>query len=317
MAAMFDNSSVFALFDDNLDARGDLLLSDPQGHLLCTKADGVADAFAAIAAAQMRGCWVALAASYELGYALEPHLMPLLPRNGGPLLEAWVFRRAERTSAADTADALDRACRGFAEHERVAGVASLSRTIAESGYRAAVEHIRARIEAGDCYQVNLTFALVGEAYGDPFALYRLLRASQPVRYGAFIRHADGAILSRSPELFVERHGAKLTCRPMKGTAPRSADPSTLAASEKNRAENVMIVDLIRNDLGRLAPSGGVSVAALFEIEAYPSVWQMTSTIVAEPVRAGLETIFRALFPCGSITGAPKIKAMEIIRGLEP
>ena len=178
------------------------------------------------------------------------------------------------------------------------------------------ERIRRYIAAGDCYQVNLTFPLDGEAFGNPARLYQALRAAQPVRYGAFIAHAGGAILSRSPELFLERQGQRLASRPMKGTAPRHTDPAALAASEKDRAENVMIVDLIRNDMGRLAPPGGVRVEDLCRIEAYPTVWQMTSRVVAEPVDASLPEIFRALFPCGSITGAPKIRAMEIIRELE-
>src|SRR5690606_7148124 len=111
-------------------------------------------------------------------------------------------------------------------------------------------------------------------------------------------------------------GERLHCRPMKGTAARSDDPQTLRDSEKNRAENLMIVDLIRNDLGRLAPPGGVRVDALFDIEGFSTVWQMSSAISASPVAAGLATVLRALFPCGSVTGAPRIRAMEVIRALE-
>ena len=196
------------------------------------------------------------------------------------------------------------------------GVGTLTPGITEADYLARTERIRDYIAAGDCYQVNFTFPLTGPAFGHPAALYRALRAAQPVRYGAFIAHAGGAILSRSPELFLERQGQRLASRPMKGTAPRHTDPAALAASEKDRAENVMIVDLIRNDMGRLAPPGGVRVEDLCRIEAYPTVWQMTSRVVAEPVDASLPEIFRALFPCGSITGAPKIRAMEIIRELE-
>ncbi len=313
---MLPDSAPFALFDDNLTNAGDLLLSELRACITCSGPDDVAQAFEAIDEARSRGGWIALAATYELGYALEPRLTPLLPAAPGPLLSAWVFGQAERKTAAQTAALLDRAVAGLGEHERLAGVAAIASDIAQSGHRAAVTRIRDLIDAGDCYQVNFTFALRGEAYGDPLALYGRLREAQPVRYGAFVRHAGGAILSRSPELFVERRGTRLTCRPMKGTAPRDSDPALLAASEKNRAENVMIVDLIRNDLGRLAAPGAVRVSGLCAIESYPSVWQMTSTVVAEPVRATLSTIFRALFPCGSITGAPKIRAMEIIRELE-
>jgi para-aminobenzoate synthetase/4-amino-4-deoxychorismate lyase len=313
---MFPNVAPFALFDDNLGRRGDLLLTELRDCIVWTAGDDLSAAFAAIEAARARGHWVALAAHYELAYALEPRLHARLPHDGTPLLTAWIFGRAQHPGAAAVRAGLDGALAKLVEHERLAGVAGLARNLPEAAHARAVERIRALIDAGDCYQVNFTFALTGEAYGDPLALYHVLREAQPVRYGAFIRHAQGAILSRSPELFVARHGTTLTCRPMKGTAARDTDPALLAASAKDRAENVMIVDLIRNDLGRLAPSGGVRVERLCDIEPYPSVWQMTSTVVAEPVAADLARLFAALFPCGSVTGAPKIRAMEIIDELE-
>jgi para-aminobenzoate synthetase/4-amino-4-deoxychorismate lyase len=307
----------FALFDDNQDAAGDLLLSDLRHTLQCTRAEDIESTFAAIEAAQAAGYWVALAADYELGYLLEPRLVPLLPaKREAPLFTAWVFARGQRRSAAQTADDIAATLAPLCEHQRLAGVMDLAPTLDAGRYRAAVERIRALIHAGDCYQANYTFALTGRCYGAPLALYERLRRAQPVRYGAYITDGRRHLLSRSPELFIQRCGRRLTCRPMKGTAPRTSDPQALAASAKNRAENVMIVDLIRNDLGRLAPAGGVRVESLCDIEPYPSVWQMTSTVNAEPVSAGLSEIFRALFPCGSVTGAPRIRAMEIIRELE-
>ncbi len=313
---MFPESLPFALFDDNLDEGGDLLLTGLRECIVCADAADLPAAFAAIERARARGHWIALAASYELGYGLEPRLAPHLAAAREPLLAAWAFAHAERPDAAATQAALDAAVARLPGHARAAGVAGLAFGIEPRAYRRAIERIRALIAAGDCYQVNFTFPVAGEAYGDPLALYRRLREAQPVRHGAFVRHDRGAILSRSPELFVERRGTTLRCRPMKGTAPRDSDPTSLATSEKDRAENVMIVDLIRNDLGRLAPSGGVHVERLCEIEAYRSVWQMTSTVAAEPVTASLPDVFAALFPCGSVTGAPKIRAMEIIRELE-
>ena len=312
---MRSRSDCQALFDDNLDHSGDLLLTGLVQTHLCSAADDVPRFFGALDAARKRGLWVALAAHYELGYALEPRLSPLLPE-GTTLARAWVFRTAERIPASDSRQRLNAELAGLDEHQALAGVAALRRNIAEEDYLTDIQRIRAWISAGDCYQVNYTFAVEGQTFGAPVALYCRLRDAQPVRYGAFIRHASGAILSRSPELFVERSGKRLVCRPMKGTAARDTQRSALATSEKNRAENVMIVDLIRNDLGRLAPPGGVCVTQLCEIEAYPSVWQMTSTVRAEPVETDLESVLRALFPCGSITGAPKIRAMEIIRALE-
>ena len=306
----------FALFDSQ-DASGApgrsgaWLLTRPREAVSCTDPSAWEACLQRLEDAARGGAWVALAASYELGYAIEPRLRPLLPPGHGALVTGWVFEHGEWLDEA--------ACEAWLASQAgddPGGTSRMQPALREADYLQQVARIRHYIAAGDCYQVNLTFPLDGEAFGNPARLYQALRAAQPVGYGAFIAHAGGAILSRSPELFLEREGARLASRPMKGTAPRHTDPAALAASEKDRAENVMIVDLIRNDMGRLAPPGGVRVEDLCRIEAYPTVWQMTSRVVAEPVDASLAEIFRALFPCGSITGAPKIRAMEIIRELE-
>ncbi|MBS0352552.1 MAG: aminodeoxychorismate synthase component I [Proteobacteria bacterium] len=302
----------FAFFDNNLDADGGAwLLTGLIEEVVCDHPDNWQACLRRLDEAIRNDAWVAVAAAYELGYAIEPRLRPLLPAGNSPLLQAWIFERGDWLDAAAseawlTAQAGDASC----------GVGALQANISETVYLEHIERIRHYIANGDCYQVNYTFPFSGQAYGAPAALYQALRTAQPVRYGAFIRHAGGSILSRSPELFLERRGTTLSSLPMKGTAPRHADPTTLSTSEKDRAENVMIVDLIRNDMGRLAPAGGVRVDELFQVEPYPTVWQMISRVVAEPVTARLAEIFRALFPCGSITGAPKIRAMEIIRELE-
>ena len=304
--------SPFALFEDNLSSDGATLLSGLQKVIGCSDAKDLRGAFDAIEQARRDGCWVALAAAYELGHALEPHF----PKNGRELLTAWVFDRADHLDTGAVDAFIDARLAGLDEHRRIAAIGGLEQGIRRADYIAAIDRIQAWIESGDCYQVNFTFPLRGDCLGDPLALYAALRGRQPVRYGVCLQHVDGTIVSRSPELFVEHRGKRLTCRPMKGTAPREADPHITLGTAKNRAENVMIVDLIRNDLGRLAPPGGVRVDSLFDIEAYPSLWQMTSTVSAEPVEADLLTIFRALFPCGSVTGAPKIRAMQIIDELE-
>lgn len=143
-----------------------------------------------------------------------------------------------------------------------------------------------------------------------------MRERQPVRYGGFITDGDGGVVSLSPELFLERRGERLITRPMKGTAPRAQPPEVLRQSVKDLAENLMIVDLLRNDLGRVAENGSVTVDELFAIEAYPTVWQMVSEISATVRGKSFADILRALFPCGSITGAPKIRAMQIAAELE-
>ena len=189
----------------------------------------------------------------------------------------------------------------------------------------AVDKIHRYIEAGDTYQVNFTFPLRFNFTGDPVALYSALRKRQPVPYGALIALPDGSsVLSLSPELFVSHAQGKLTCRPMKGTAAASDDHAlnaqhaqALREDEKERAENLMIVDLLRNDLGRIARTGSVRVPDLFSVERFGAVLQMTSTIVAD-ARADitLSDVFEALYPCGSITGAPKRRSMQILHELE-
>jgi len=197
-----------------------------------------------------------------------------------------------------------------------AGVGGLCAGLDEQGHAAAVNRIRDYISAGDCYQVNLTFPLRFEWFGQPLALYARLRERQPVRYGGFVGDDEGGIVSLSPELFLEKRGERLLTRPMKGTAARPLDPAVLLSSAKDRAENLMIVDLLRNDLGRVATAGSVTVDRLFDIEDYPTVWQMVSEVSARVPGVGLGDILRALFPCGSITGAPKIRAMQIVAELE-
>lgn len=310
------SATPYALFDDTLADGGDRLFLDLAETIQCRGVEDVGAAFQRIRQAGARGQWVVLAAHYELGYALEPRLQACLPPGGEALMTAWVFRRMHSQPASKTAAQLAAAVQALGPGGDWAGLGDQHWERHEVLHCQAVERVRELIHAGDCYQVNLTLGLQGTAWGHPLALYRQLRAAQPVRYGALVRHGEGWLLSRSPELFVERRGETLTCKPMKGTAPGDWDPADLVESAKDRAENVMIVDLIRNDLGRLAPPGGVQVERLFEAEAYPTLWQLTSTISAHPVAAEVEAVFRALFPCGSVTGAPKIRAMEIIHALE-
>ena len=194
----------------------------------------------------------------------------------------------------------------------------------EDRYTQAFTTVREYIAAGDSYQVNLTFQKQFRFSGEPFALYRRLCEAQPAAFCAWLDLGDHAIASASPELFFARHGEQLVIRPMKGTAPRGCDAAEdrdrcrqLAESPKERAENLMIVDLVRNDLGRIAATGSVAVRELFAVESYPTLHQMTSTITASLLPGtGLGEIFRALFPCGSVTGAPKRRSMAIIEELE-
>jgi para-aminobenzoate synthetase/4-amino-4-deoxychorismate lyase len=197
-------------------------------------------------------------------------------------------------------------------------------SITRPEYERDIEAVREAIARGDTYQVNYTLRLRARFEGDEFAFYERLRAAQATRFGAYLNAGRFRVLSASPELFFRRRGRRVETRPMKGTAARGrwreedeAAAARLKASEKERAENLMIVDLLRNDLGRVAETGAVRVEELFRVERYPTVLQMTSTVAAT-LREGvtLEDLFAALFPCGSVTGAPKVSTSRFIAALE-
>lgn len=274
--------------------------------------DEAAAAFAALDAARAEGFWLAGYASYELGYALEPRLAPLMPEDRDlPLLQFGVYAAPEAaTLESGPAEMGAHAPRWDADR-----------------YALAFQQVHDLIGAGDIYQANLTFPIDAQTVGSAAALYKALTDRQPVGFGALIEQPGlPAILSRSPELFFRTDArGVIETRPMKGTQPRSTDRGKdarlrafLATDEKNLAENLMIVDLLRNDISRVALAGSVHVPELFQIESYETLHQMVSLIRARlKPGSGLGDIFAALFPCGSITGAPKIRAMEIIRALEP
>lgn len=260
--------------------------------------------------------------SYELGMQMQgvSGRHPL-PQPGRILL----FRQCRHLSAEQLAAWLatqEARCDGGA---MPAGIVDVTASVDEAEFSAAIEKIHALIEAGDTYQVNYTWRLNFTAFGSPLALYRHLRARQPVPYGALIRLPDDEwILSLSPELLARHHAGQLRAEPMKGTAAAGADDTenarratALAADPKNRAENLMIVDLWRNDFGRIARPGSVAVPALFEVTHFGEVLQMTSTVTATlaPTVTLAQTL-AALLPSGSVTGAPKKHTLEIIDALE-
>jgi para-aminobenzoate synthetase / 4-amino-4-deoxychorismate lyase len=196
-------------------------------------------------------------------------------------------------------------------------------SIDPAGYAAAMGRIKGHIESGDTYQINFSFRLTASFAGDPIALLRDLDLAQDGPWGAYVDDGRFAICSASPELFFRIDGDRIECRPMKGTAPRGlwaaadrAQAERLVTSEKQQAENVMVVDMVRNDLGRVANIGTVQVPALFVAERYPLQWQMTSKVDARTAKGSLLHLFEALFPSGSVTGAPKRSSMGIIRDLE-
>ncbi|WP_348635698.1 aminodeoxychorismate synthase component I [Cupriavidus sp. AcVe19-1a] len=270
-----------------------------------------------------QGWHATLFAPYEFGGALVDapvHTGATMPCHDGALRLLW-FRDLRRLDSAAVADWLQANAA-----PAPAGLMDVASDTPREAFDDAIARIHQWIEAGDTYQVNYTQRLRFNAFGDPVALYAALRAAQPVPYGTLARlPGDAWVLSLSPELFV-RHdgGGHLLTRPMKGTAPRSGDAqrdaraaAALAADAKNRAENVMIVDLLRNDLGRIAQPGSVAVPERFAVQPFGAVLQMTSTVTATArPGTGFGALMAALFPCGSITGAPKRRTMEIIAELE-
>jgi para-aminobenzoate synthetase/4-amino-4-deoxychorismate lyase len=239
-------------------------------------------------------------------------------------LRLLMFRQMQRLSKVQVDTWLQKLDGGRLQPDP-ASVDQLRESVEPEAFADAIGRIHAAIRDGETYQVNYTYRLGGRAWGDPVALYRRLRMRQPVRYGAFVNLPEGgAVLSCSPELFLRHEAGLLTAKPMKGTAPRLAVPEAdsamarwLSEDPKNRAENLMIVDLLRNDLGRIARTGSVRVPQLFGIESHPTVFQMTSTVQARMAPGmGLPDLLRATFPCGSITGAPKKRTMELIAELE-
>jgi para-aminobenzoate synthetase component 1 len=287
------------------------LFKGAQQLLTARTADEVMPVLAAAEAARRRGLWVAGMLAYEAGYALEPRLLPLMPQDRpGPLVQLGVYD-APSSVAPMRADGR---------------LGPIRPALTQAAYDRAIGRVLDYIAAGDCYQINLTFPLQTRLEtGTAAGLYAALRDRQAVGFGALVDLGEGpVVVSRSPELFFRIRDGLIESRPMKGTRPRSTDPvedarlaQALQSSPKDRAENLMIVDLLRNDIARISAVGSVRVPELYAIDSFATVHQMSSTIQGQLLPGvGLPEVMQALFPCGSITGAPKIRAMQIIREIE-
>lgn len=315
---MISAEAPFILLDD---ARSEgavqaRLYSDPVETLVAHDGDALTALLAGLRTAGKEGLHAAGYFSYEAGLLLEPRLAPLLPADR-PAAIAWfgLFRDYQAIVPEEVPGWLPPAT----------GVRpQLIPAISRDDYATAFTQAHDRIAAGDIYQVNLTFPMIADWPLGPLDLYAALRPAAAAGHGGIVHDGNNWMLSFSPELFFSVRGRRITARPMKGTAQRPPGPAADAAAAralqtdpKQRAENLMIVDLLRNDLSRIAAPGTVSVPALFTLEQYPTVYQMTSTVTAL-LADGRDVIdiIAALYPCGSITGAPKIRAMEIIAGLE-
>lgn len=304
---MLDRSAPFVLLDDArvAGAAPARLYRAPVEAIATDDPAKLANCLSALRYAQAHGLHAAGWIAYDAGALGEP----VAAGTGAPLLWFGLFEGYEEIAPDRVPASLPDPAGAWAG----APVPTIDRV----AYAAAFDRVKAYIAAGDIYQANLTFQAELPVAGDPLALYARIRAAAAAGWGGIVYDGARTLLSFSPEMFVRVDGRRIAARPMKGTAPRDSDPAALTGDPKQRAENLMIVDLIRNDLSRIAAPASVAVPELFAVETYPTIMQMTSTVTAE-LAAGADavSVLEAAFPCGSITGAPKLRAMAIAAEVE-
>lgn len=307
------DNTAFMLTESLFNDRRPHIFTDFHAILTFNYGNDVNSFFEKIETFLSRGYWVCGYFTYEFGYFLEPALR-YLPQDSDGVF-AWLGVSKKPL-----------AVRGYEKQDygkRQFDIKNIRASISANDYAAQIEKIKYFLEEGQTYQVNYTFKNKFEVEGSIFDFYESLKRVQPSALGAAVNNGRDMILSFSPELFFRIENRIIQARPMKGTAARGSTPQQdeinkqqLSRSSKTRAENIMIVDLLRNDLGRIAEK--VRVKKLFEIEKHRTLYQMTSTIEARLRReAEIKDIFSSLFPCGSVTGAPKIRTMQIIKEIEP
>ena len=306
---------MWLLFDDAREGGASPRLYDrPSDVVVALGLDEIGPALERVRAGVRSGKHAAGYLAYEAGHVFDPRLMASARQGDGPLLCFGLFDGYETPDLGS-----------LLPSPGGAYVGPLRPRISQGDYEAGVAEVREHLFAGDFYQANLTFSCDVAVAGDPLALYARLRKSAKAGWGGVLLHGGGAIVSLSPEQFFTIRNGVIEARPMKGTAPRHADPNAdqaaaqeLAADEKQRAENLMIVDLMRNDLARVSVPGSVEVPELFAVETYPTVHQLVSRITARlRIECDAIDVIRTIFPCGSVTGAPKIAAIEALTRLEP
>jgi len=314
-------AEAFVLLDNSSGSSApSLMFSDPVEIVAALDPADVPEALRRLEAAADLGLHAAGFFSYELGYALEPKLAPLMPaQRTVPLLWFGLYRSPESMTGAEVESWL-----ASNTLSAIYQFTDVTRAWSADEYKQRFTKVQEKIRAGDIYQLNLTWKARFRLSGSPLAFYRDLRQRQRVAYGGIVDTGAVTVLSASPELFVAKDGRVVETRPMKGTAPRAGTPEAdqdarrvLATDAKQRAENLMIVDLMRNDLGRISEIGSVEVTDLYTVETFRTLHQLTSGVRAK-LRAGtgLSELLGAIFPPGSVIGAPKIRAMELIASYE-
>lgn len=289
------------------------IYTDPEEILVASDAQSLRDLLVQVDSHAQRGGETAGFLAYEAGYVLEPRLLPLLGNQKMTLAWFGLYRHCQLARELE-----------LPQSRTQQPVENAGLEIGRERYCDKVEEIRTLIEAGEVYQINFTDRVTFGLRDSPWNLFTGLCHEHPTPYAAFLNTGSEQVVSLSPELFFRIEGGQIVVQPMKGTAPRGLTieddrrrMEELRQSEKERAENVMIVDLMRNDLGKICRAGSVMTKRLFEVERFPSVWQMTSTVEGQLCdRWTVGSVIRALFPSGSVTGAPKIRAIEHIARLE-
>ncbi|GAB3343334.1 aminodeoxychorismate synthase component I [Chromohalobacter beijerinckii] len=318
--------NVFILLENtrcSSDHRASLLFENPEYEVICYRNDALQGALRELDELREQGYYVSGYLAYEAGYALadKPDFkFCKRAKSDSPLVHFYAFRDVRRLSQHQAGRFLE----ARTPDTTPAAIRHLALNARREEYLANIDKIKSYIREGDTYQVNYTLKYRFEYQGAPVALYSKLRSRQKVEFGGLLNFPEYAVLSLSPELFLRKQGTALESKPMKGTFPRGTSAEedahildTMRNDTKTRSENVMIVDLLRNDVSRVASPGSVAVKNLFEIQTFETLHQMISTVTGKiDTNARIEQVFRELFPCGSITGAPKIRTMQIIEELE-
>lgn len=322
MSFNLDQKEFFILLENTKSIEHDaLLFENPVAEIICHKGEDLRACFQKIDELRQSGHYISGYVSYDAGYYLvDKNDFKITHQNNQDaiLLHLYAFKnviKLPQTKLNDYFNQLD-----------VGDIAlnNLTFGLSKAEYAKGFETIQQNIKDGNTYQINFTTKFHFDCVGSDLALYQALRARQKVEFGAFLKFPEHSILSISPELFFRKTGQYIESKPMKGTFPRAKDPSEdqaivdfMRQDEKTLSENVMIVDLIRNDISRITQLGSVAVKNLFEIQSYETVHQMISTVTGKVNEdISVEEIFTNLFPCGSITGAPKISTMKIIEQIE-
>ena len=317
-----DQKEFFILLENTKSIEQDaFLFENPVVEIICHKGEDLRACFQKIDELRQSGHYISGYVSYEAGYYLvdkNDFKITHQDNEDAILLHLYAFKNVTKISQAELNDYFSKLDAGDI------ALNNLSFGLSKAEYTKGFETIQQNIKDGNTYQINFTTKFHFDCVGSDLALYQALRARQKVEFGAFLKLPEHSVLSISPELFFRKSGQYIESKPMKGTFPRVKDPvedqvivDFMRQDEKTLSENVMIVDLIRNDISRITKPGSVAVKNLFEIQSYETVHQMISTVTGKvDEKISVEEIFTNLFPCGSITGAPKISTMKIIEQIE-